>query len=221
MFLYLTYVNDSVYTEDMTTATKDTNMKNLTIAVDLDNTSFDYEDGFRKFVGELHGITAEELMMRYPVCTDYTMGNNGWFNMETQEKFIELHAQAVENGLFEKLVPYEGVSEALWDFHRQGHFIRIVTARFLKPGDRYRVVESTARSLDDAHIPVDDIAFTSRKTEVLADVYIDDAPKNIHELTAAGRTVIIFDQPYNQGIEGLRAKTWKDVTNIINELAQG
>lgn len=210
-----------VYTVDMTTATKDTKMKNLTIAVDLDGTSFDYEGGLREFVGALHGISSEELLVRYPVAADYVMGNNGWFNMDTQEKFYELHSQAVEDGLFEKLVPYEGVSEALWDFHRQGHFIRIVTARFLKAGDRYRVVESTARSLDNAHIPVDDIAFTARKTEVIADVYIDDAPQNIVELTAAGRTVIIFDQPYNQGYEGLRAKNWDDVTRIVNELAQG
>lgn len=197
----------------------ETQIKPLTIAVDLDGTTADYEHALRVSIGRFMDIPEELLYEHFPAVTDYAMGNNGWHQMDSAEKFIALHSRAVEEGLFEQMEPYEGASDTLWDFHAQGHFIRIVTARFLKPGDRYQVGASTFRFLDKHNIPVDDIAFTARKTEVIADVYIDDAPKNILELTAAGRTVIIYDQAYNRDLPGLRAHNWADVKRIINELA--
>lgn len=193
--------------------------KPLTIAVDLDNTSCDYTNGLRHKVGKQLGVNPAKFATHFPIVLDYAMWMNGWHEMDTKDKFFELHSQAVEDGLFEDLVPYEGVSETLWKFHEQGHFIRVVTARFLKPGDRYKVMETTSKFLDKHNIPVDDIAFTERKVDVVADVYIDDSPSNIYKLTAAGRVVIIFDQPYNQGIEGLRAKNWAEVDAIIATLA--
>jgi 5'-nucleotidase len=201
----------------MTTATK--TPKQLTIAVDLDNTSAEYTHGLRSKVGKLLGISPADFQTAFPVVTDYAMWNNGWTGMDTKEKYFALHTQAVEDGLFEDLVPYDGVSKTLWKFHSQGHFIRIVTARFLKPGDRYTVMETTSKFLDAHDIPVDDIAFTARKVEVMADVYIDDSPSNIKNLTAAGRTVIIYHQEYNKDLDGLRAHNWEDVERIINELA--
>lgn len=202
---------------DMNTITKAP--KTLTIAVDLDNTSCEYTNGLRHKVGKQLGINPAQFAKHFPTVYDYAMWKNGWHEMDTQAKFFELHSKAVEDGLFEDLLPYDGVSETLWKFHEQGHFIRIVTARFLKPGDRYKVMESTSKFLDKHNIPVDDIAFTERKVDVMADVYIDDSPGNIQRLTAAGRQVIIFDQPYNQGIDGLRAKNWAEVEVIIATLA--
>lgn len=193
--------------------------KQLTIAVDLDNTSAEYTHGLRTKIGAILGIAPVDFHTAFPVVTDYAMWNNGWAEMDTKEKFYDLHSQAVEDGLFEDLVPYTGVSEILWKFHAQGHFIRIVTARFLKPGDRYTVMETTSKFLDAHDIPVDDIAFTARKVEVMADVYIDDSPSNIKNLTAAGRTVIIYHQEYNKDLEGLRAYNWEDVERLINEIA--
>lgn len=201
----------------MTTATK--TPKQLTIAVDLDNTSAEYTHGLRTKAGAILGISPADFDTAFPVVTDYAMWKNGWAGMDTQEKFFDLHSQAVEDGLFEDLVPYDGVSETLWKFHGQGHFIRIVTARFLKPGDRFTVMETTSKFLDAHDIPVDDIAFTARKVDVMADVYIDDSPSNIKNLTAAGRTVIIYHQEYNKDLEGIRAYNWEDVERIINELA--
>lgn len=193
--------------------------KPLTIAVDLDNTSCDYTNGLRHKVGKQLGINPSKFATHFPIVNDYAMWMNDWHEMDTKEKFFDLHSKAVEDGLFEDLIPYEGVSETLWKFHEQGHFIRVVTARFLKPGDRYKVMETTSKFLDKHNIPVDDIAFTERKVDVVADVYIDDSPSNITKLTAAGRVVIIFDQPYNQGMEGLRAKNWAEVEAIIATLA--
>ena len=203
----------------MVTATKEKVMKSLTLAVDLDNTSAEYTNGLRHKAGKQLRINPSKFAEHFPQVTDYAMWRNNWTGMTTQQEFYDLHSQAVEDGLFEDLIPYEGVSETLWEFHEQGHFIRIVTARFLKPGDRYKVMETTSKFLDKHNFPVDDIAFTERKVEVMADVYIDDSPGNIAKLTAAGRTVIIYNQKYNEGIEGLRAYNWADVKRLVNEIA--
>lgn len=207
------------YNDYMETATKEKAMKILTLAIDLDNTSTEYTEGFRHKLGLKMGIHPSEFAVHFPPVHDYAMWNNGWTGMTTREEFFELHSEAVDNGLFEDLTPYEGASDTLWNFHHQGHFIRIVTARFLKPGDRYKVMETTSKFLDKNKFPVDDIAFTERKVDVMADVYVEDSPGNIQKLTAAGRTVIIYNQKYNEGLPGLRAYNWKDVERLVNEIA--
>jgi hypothetical protein len=53
---------------------------------------------------------------------------------------------------------------------------------------------------------------------VQADAYVDDAPHNIAELRRAGNPVIVFDQPYNRDLDGLRARTWVDVEELVIEL---
>jgi 5'(3')-deoxyribonucleotidase len=208
-----------VYNGYMTTELTETAIRQLTLAIDLDNTSTDYTNGLRHKAGKQLGINPAQFAKCFPQVTDYAMWKNNWFGMSTQQEFYDLHSKAVENGLFEDLVPYEGVSEALWRFHEAGHHIRIVTARFLKPGDRYKVMETTSKFLDKHSFPVDDIAFTDRKVEVMADVYVDDSPSNIINLTAAGRTVIIYHQEYNAHLEGLRAYNWADVERFVNEIA--
>lgn len=194
-------------------------MKSLTLAIDLDNTSCEYTHGFRYKVGKQQGINPAQFSKHFPEVYDYAMWKNGWTGLTTQQEYYDRHAEAVEDGLFEDLVPYEGVAETLWEFHEQGHHNRIVTARFLKPGDRYKVMETTSKFLDKRDFPVDDIAFTAAKVDIMADVYIDDSPGNIAALTAAGRTVIIYNQKYNEGLEGLRAYNWNDVRRLVNKIA--
>lgn len=193
--------------------------RKLRIAVDLDNTSGDYEGGLRQKIAKILNVPESEINEKFPMVHDYAMGNNGWHQMDTQEKFFALHSQAVEDGLFSDMVAYPNVSEVLWRCHGLGHHIRVVTARFLKPGDRYVVGRTTFEWLDKNQIPVDDIAFTEHKTDIDADVYIDDSPSNIRRLRAAGKTVIIFHQEYNKDFDGLRAHNWIEVEQIIAELA--
>jgi len=56
------------------------------------------------------------------------------------------------------------------------------------------------------------------KTDVGADAYIDDGPHNIESLRAAGRTAIVFEQPYNRDLDGLRARNWDEVEEIVYDL---
>lgn len=193
-------------------------VRKLRLGVDLDNTSGDYTNALRQSIAKILDIPEDQIMDKFPIVRDYAMGNNGWHEMDTMEKFFALHSQAVADGMFTTLKAYEGVSDVLWRAHAKGHHIRIITARFLKPGDRYNVGQTTFQWLDDNNIPVDDIAFTDQKTDIDADVYIDDSPSNIFKLRAAGKTVIIFHQEYNKDIDGLRAHNWGEVEAILNTL---
>ena len=48
-------------------------------------------------------------------------------------------------------------------------------------------------------------------------VLVDDSPKNIAELEGTEITPIIFDQPYNGNIPGIRAYSWADVPRLVRE----
>lgn len=211
--------NTDIFTNRVNTTVSAPVGRKLRIAVDLDNTSGEYTGALRKFAANYAGISEAEVDTKFPAVLDYTMENNGWHGMDTREQFFAIHSRAVEDGMFAELEAYENVSEVLWRAHDKGHHIRIVTARFLKPGDRYQVIKTTGEWLDKNEIPVDDIAFTDQKTDIDADVYIDDSPSNIRKLRAAGKTVIIFDQQYNRDFDGLRAKTWLEVEEILNDLS--
>lgn len=211
--------NTDIFTKRVNTTVGNPVARKLRIAVDLDNTSGEYTGALRKFAAKYAGISEADVDTKYPEVLDYAMQNNGWHGMDTREEFFAIHSNAVEDGMFSDMEAYENVSEVLWRAHDKGHHIRIVTARFLKPGDRYQVIKTTGEWLDKNEIPVDDIAFTDQKTDIDADVYIDDSPSNIRNLRAAGKTVIIFDQKYNRDFDGLRAANWLEVESILNDLA--
>lgn len=60
----------------------------------------------------------------------------------------------------------------------------------------------------------DDIVIASDKTLVRGDMLVDDAPHNIHSFPGH---VIIYDQPYNKGIPGPRARTFEDLGPLVTD----
>jgi 5'(3')-deoxyribonucleotidase len=57
---------------------------------------------------------------------------------------------------------------------------------------------------NDIHIQLFDSNRLIGKSAVHYDWYIDDSPTNIKELKEAGKRIVIRDQPWNKGIEGIR-----------------
>ena len=64
-----------------------------------------------------------------------------------------------------------------------------------------------------------DICFLGDKPEVEADIYLEDAPHNIASLRSSGNSVIVFDAPYNQEVDGPRATSWLNCEQMILDLA--
>lgn len=180
--------------------------------VDLDGVCADYTRGFREFVAHHRGVDPDTLPLE-----------RSWDFSEwdlTAAEFEELHHTAVtEERLFASLEAIDGCSDALWRLSDAGIWIRIITHRLYVNWSHATAVADTVDWLDTASIPYRDICFLGRKPQVGADCYIDDAPHNVEALRQTGNPCIVFDQPYNQAMDGLRANTWLEVEEIVLGLA--
>lgn len=180
--------------------------------VDLDGVVADYTLGFREVVAVDRGVAAESLPLA-----------RSWDFREwdlSVEDFNRLHQYAVsELRMLASLPAIEGAADALWRLSDAGVWIRVVTHRLYTNWGHAAAIADTVTWLDQHRIPYRDICFLGAKPEIEADCYIDDAPHNIEGLREEGNTVIVFDQPYNRDFDGLRARTWPEVEEIVVDLA--
>ena len=179
--------------------------------VDIDGVVADYTAGFREVVAADLGVDPASLP------DERSWDFNEW-GLDIDE-FNRLHRHAVaEVRMLATLPVIEGAADALWRLSDAGVWIRIVTHRLYVNWGHAAAIADTVSWLDEYRIPYRDICFLGAKPEVEADCYIDDAPHNIEELRAEGNTVIVFDQPYNVGLAGLRASDWATVESIVVDL---
>jgi 5'-nucleotidase len=178
------------------------------VGVDLDGVCGDYTAAFRAVVSAERGIDPGLLAEQ-----------RSWDFAEwgvSADEFPPLHRRAVlEHRMFRTMPVMSGAAEALWRLSDAGAWIRLITHRLYVNWGHAVVLEDTAAWLDTAGIPYRDICFLGRKPEVEADVYLDDAPHNIAALRAAGNRAIVFDQPYNRSVDGLRARDWDEVATMV------
>lgn len=182
--------------------------KKIVLAVDLDEVVFGYLNGLRNFM-KTQGLVApiEEPSV-------FAMDKSGWF--ETIEEFFKVHGEAVDDGIYKKLKPFEGASENINDLRKSGYEINIVTSRFINKGQHNSVLTQTADALDKFKIPYSNIMFLSDKTRFIADSYIDDGPHNLIPLRDAGRHVIAYSWRYNADVEGIdRGNNWDEIREIL------
>jgi len=176
--------------------------------VDLDGVCADYTLAFRDFCAERLGRDPSTL----PLERSWDFREWGF----DAAQFEEMHRAAVTEGrLLASLPIIEGASESLWRLSDAGVWIRIVTHRLYVNWAHSSAAGDTVDWLDRARIPYRDLCFVGAKRDVGADAYIDDGPHNIINLRAAGRTAIVFDQPYNRDLDGLRATNWDQVEDIV------
>ncbi len=187
-------------------------MNEFVLGVDLDGVCADYTSAFRRIVAMERNVDPNSLTTE--VSWDFAeWGLN-------RDSFLELHKTSVQDHrMFKNMPALEGVSDALWRLSDAGVWIRIVTHRLVTNWGHALIVSDTVDWLDAKSIPYRDICFLGRKPEIEADAYVEDAPHNVEALRARGNTVIVFDQPYNQDLDGLRASNWVEVEAIVSELA--
>lgn len=190
-------------------------MKEFVIGVDLDGVVADYESKLREIAAGIMGLGQN----KFPVASHWSLLESGW-PFEDEAHFLEIHKEAVSaHGLFRRLSPIAGASDALWRMSDAGVRIRIITHRLVVNFAHSATVSDTVNWLDDKRIPYRDICFVRDKAEVGADLYIDDSPANIValRLAAGDEAAMVFDQLYNRHVPGLRARAWDD---ILSKVAQ-
>jgi 5'(3')-deoxyribonucleotidase len=182
--------------------------RTFVLGVDLDGVCADYTAAFAEVVAGEHGGEPSAL----PV--DRSWDFHEW-RLEDVGGFERLHRLAVlDKRMFRDMPTIDGCAESLWRLSDAGVWIRIITHRLIVHWGHQIAVGDTVAWLDANNIPYRDLCFLGRKPEVEADLYVDDAPHNVEALRAAGNQVIVFDQPYNREVTGLRARTWIDVEEI-------
>lgn len=181
------------------------------LGVDLDGVCADYTTAFRTVVAEDRGVEESSL-------TTEVSWNFAEWGLDRDE-FLRLHRRSVQDHrMFRDMPALAGASDALWRLSDAGVWIRIITHRLVTNWGHALIVSDTVDWLDHQRIPYRDLCFLGRKPEAQADAYIEDAPHNIVSLRASGNTVIVFDQPYNRDLDGLRARDWDQAESVIAEL---
>jgi 5'-nucleotidase len=180
------------------------------LGVDLDGVCGDYSAAFRAVVAQRKGLDLADL----PPQQSWDFKEWG---LATDE-FHRLHQAAVlEDGIFRTMPAMDGAADALWRLSDAGVWIRIITHRLYVNWGHKVAVADTVTWLDEVGIPYRDLCFLGRKPQVEADCYVEDAPHNIAALRESGAYVIVYDQPYNQGIAGPRARSWAEVETLVGE----
>ena len=184
----------------------------LILGVDLDGVCADYTTAFRPLV-------AQELNVPLSSLPEERSWDFSEWGLSPKE-FEDLHHKAVEDHrMFRSMPVFENASEVLWRLSDAGVWIRIITHRLYVNWGHAVAVTDTVEWLDQARIPYRDICFLGDKPEVEADIYLEDAPHNIASLRSSGNSVIVFDAPYNQEVDGPRATSWLNCEQMILDLA--
>jgi 5'(3')-deoxyribonucleotidase len=179
------------------------------LGVDLDGVCGDYTAAFRAVVAAERDVDPDSL----PTARGWDFAEWG---LVGPDEFDRLHRSAVlEHRMFRHMPAIAGVAESLWRLSDAGVWIRIITHRLCVNWGHAVAVADTVAWLDESGIPYRDICFLGAKPEVDADCYVDDAVHNVLALREAGNHVIVFDAPYNQEVEGPRARSWPDVEELV------
>jgi 5'(3')-deoxyribonucleotidase len=180
--------------------------------VDLDGVCADYTVGLRRIAADVLGVPESRL----PLERSWDFREWGL----SPADYEHIHRLAVtDHRLLRELPAIDHAADALWRLSDAGVWIRIITHRLYVNWGHAIAVSDTVTWLDEARIPYRDICFLGAKPEVEADLYIDDGPHNIEALRAGGNEVIIFDQPYNRQLDGVRASSWLEVEELVHEVA--
>ncbi len=176
----------------------------MLILIDQDNVLADFERGFHDaWVASGHPHPALPLHERrsFYLRDDYP-----------EQLRRQVEAIYTAPGFFRDLPPMAGAVEALTALQDSGYDLRICTS----PLSSYRNCLSEKYEWVECHLGMDFVSrviMTKDKTLVHGDILIDDKPEVTGVRTPDWRQ-IIFDQPYNRHVGGVRM-TWANWKSVL------
>ena len=178
------------------------------VGLDVDGVLADFQGAFREFASLVDGVD-------YPEARTWKFWQEyGW----TEGRWKEMHWQFVQDGWYGDLPVLGGVETlaALDRLKAAGHDIILITARHTVPGQQEMIEQDTHYWLDGNGIPADEVHFTSDKTSVDVDYFLDDRFSN-YEAFCEQENVLSFllDAPWNKEERG--SWDWHWTVNSVAE----
>jgi len=182
------------------------------IGVDLDGVCADFYGRMREIAAEWFELTVEELPK------DVSFGLKEW-GIHEKKQYESLHRYALhQRELFKTMPMIPGARKYLRKLSDEGYHIRIITHRLFIHYSHASAVQQTVAWLDGHGIPYWDLCFMKEKSEVGADIYVEDNPDNVTELREKGLYTICFANSTNKHMHAPRAASWSEVYDMVHIL---
>lgn len=183
----------------------------MRFGVDIDGVLADFQGGW-----------AEAYELWWPGKLDFTKLDK-WDSLETETHFErreDFWTWTDDADIWRQLRVVDGAQGALYDLQKKGVMIELVTARKAIPRAQAATYEWLDKHFGFVTNLADRIHHTGNKASVPCSLYVDDSPHELEKLAHAGKTVIRYDRPWNQGtdIPGALARNWKEVTEMVEAL---
>jgi 5'(3')-deoxyribonucleotidase len=183
---------------------------NIVIGVDLDGVCADFYGRMREIAAEWFERPIDELP------SDVSYGLSEW-GIKDKSHYDSLHRFAVtQRELFSSMEMVPGARKYLRLLSDEGYRIRIITHRLFIHYFHATAVQQTVNWLDSHGIPYWDLCFMKEKSQVGADIYVEDTPDNIVQLRSKGLYTICFANSTNTRIAPPRALSWQEVYEIVS-----
>jgi 5'(3')-deoxyribonucleotidase len=183
----------------------------IVIGVDLDGVCADFYGRMRQIAAEWFERPIDEL----PAEVSYGLSEWG---ITDKNHYDSLHRFAVtQRELFSSMEMVPGARKYLRLLSDEGYRIRIITHRLFIHYFHATAVQQTVNWLDSHGIPYWDLCFMKEKSQVGADIYVEDTPSNIDQLRGKGLYTICFGNSTNRHIKAPRADSWRDVYELVRD----
>ncbi|HWQ25274.1 MAG TPA: hypothetical protein VN367_00700 [Chlorobaculum sp.] len=185
----------------------------IVIGVDLDGVCADFYGRMRQIAAEWFERPIDEL----PAEVSYGLSEWG---IADKNHYDSLHRFAVtQRELFSSMEMVPGARKYLRLLSDEGYRIRIITHRLFIHYFHATAVQQTVNWLDSHGIPYWDLCFMKEKSQVGADIYIEDTPANVEQLRNKELYTICFGNSTNRHIAEPRANSWQEVYDLVSAWA--
>lgn len=178
------------------------------LGIDLDGVVANFTKGWVERYNREFGTSLAEADVRtWGAMIDLT-------DFDDMEEFWAWAANGDGPSIFRHLEPYPNAIGSLQRLHR-GHEIVIITT---KPDFAW---EDTRLWLRDHDVPYDELHITEEKWKVPCDVYLEDSPHQLDELTLErpDRVVCRFVRPWNAPVTGARdIHDWDEFVALVDRI---
>lgn len=206
----MTYIVDTKMVADLTARIEALNIsKDFVLLVDMDGVICDWQKRFDN-----------GLRRGYPHIPVFPFEKVTSF--KTQSFYDVKHKADIadmmnEPGFYAELEAIHGSVEALLALEAAGVTVYLCTAPYVT----HKSCASEKMDWVERHLGarwLNKMIITSDKTMVIGDVLIDDKP-NITGFLTPGWHHVVFDAPYNRGMEP-RLNVWDDIVDVLAEFVR-